>query len=278
MPRAFAKIAAMPSQVRLVRNYVAKLEEIISRVELFPRNANQVMFDSVALQSISKGFGLARAALLLIEKGYPDEAYGLSRSLVECAVGLRHITADPVEQEKRTKGFIHYDQTERNYWLHQARQYVSNPAMLQEIESSRIAKELDAKQLDPKDAFRHWSSHRSFIWEAMTTDHPLDATTNTVQHRKIAFAVDYHAPSQYVHCSQRGLDNYFHDPNWAYTVQNRRSSIVDHTAPKTLCILCHYLHQILCYAFFGLNLDRPREINKLFAKVIAKLEPNHRAS
>jgi hypothetical protein len=265
----------MQSQVRLVRNYVAKLEKIVSDLELFPRDANKVAFDSMALQTISKGFGLARASLLLIEKGFPDEAYGLSRSLVECAVGLRYITADPAKQEEPTKEFIYYDQTERNYWLDQARQHLSDPALRQEIESSQIAQELDAKQLDPKDAFRHWSSHRAFIWEVMTEDHPLDGTTNTLQQRKMAFAVDYHAPSQYVHCSQRGLNNYFHDPAWVYAVDKRRGSVVDRTAPKTLYLLCQYLHHILCYAFFGLNVDRPQHINKLFAQVIAKLEPIH---
>jgi|ERR1019366_1177695 hypothetical protein len=257
-------------QVRSVRNYVSKLEKIVSNTEIYPRDANKIAFDSMALQTISKGFALARAALLLIENDFPDEAYGLSRSLVECSVGLRYITAAPEKQEPRTKEFIYYDETERNYWLVQARTYLSDPALLQEIESSRLARELDAKQLDPKDAFRHWSSHRAFIWEAMTQDHPLDGTTNTPQQRKMAFAVDYHAPSQYVHCSQRGLDNYFHDPAWVYSAEKRRGTIVDNTAPKALFIICEYLHSILCYAFFGLNLDRPPEIGKLFAKVIAQ--------
>lgn len=260
-------------QVRLVCSYVAKLEKVISDMQLYPRNIKEVAFDSMALQCISKAFALARAALLLIEKEFADEAYGLSRSLVECAVGLRYITADPALQEARTKEFIFYDETERNYWLGQARLYITDPVALQRIESSRIAQELDAKRLDPKDAFRHWSSHRAFIWEAMTGAHPLDGQTNTLQHRKVAFAVDYHAPSQYVHCSQRGLDNYFHEPAWVYTVDGRRGSVVDNTAPKALFVLCQYLHETVCYALFGINVDRPKAVNTLFAKVIAKLEP-----
>ncbi len=261
----------MPSQqVRSVRNYVSKLEKIVSRAAIYPRNANKVAFDSMALQSISKGFALARAILLLIERGFPDEAYGLSRSLVECNVGLRYITAVPDEQEKRTREFIYYDETEQNYWLGQARQHLSDPTQRQEIESSSLAKELDAKQLDPKDAFRHWSSDRAFVRETMLRDHPLDGTTNPLRQRNMAYAVDYHAPSAYVHCSQRGLNNYFHDPAWVYAVEKRRSTLVNDTAPKALFIACQYLHSILCYAFLGLNLDRPPEIDKLFAKMIAR--------
>jgi hypothetical protein len=266
------------AQVRLVRNYVAKLEKLVSGMGLFARDPKTAAFDSMALQCISKAFALVRASLLLIEKKFPDEAYGLARSLVECAVGLRYITADPLFQEARTKEFIFYDETERNYWLAQARLFITDPVTRQRIESSRLAQELDAKKLEPKDAFRHWSSHRAFIWEAMTGAHPLDGPTNTLKHRKAAFAVDYHAPSQYVHCSQPGLDNHFHNPAWVYAVNCRRGEMVDNTAPKTLYILCQYLHETLCYAFLGLSVDRPPQVNKLFAKVMAKLEPIHPAA
>jgi Family of unknown function (DUF5677) len=262
----------MPSQhVRSVRNYVSKLEKIVSGAEIYPRNANRVAFDSMALQTISKGFALARAVLLLIEKGFPDEAYGLSRSLVELCAGLRYITAIPDKQEERTKEFVYFDETEQNYWLGQVRAHISDPALLQEIESSQLAKELDAKKLDPKDAFRHWSSYeRGFIPQVMKLDHPLDGTTNPLRQRNMAYAADYHGTSAYVHCSQRGLNNYFHDPAWVYGVDKRRSTRVDDTAPKAMFIVCEYLHSIMCYAFFGLNLDRPLEIGKLFGKVIVQ--------
>jgi Family of unknown function (DUF5677) len=180
---------------RCPRNYASKLERIVSGLELFPRNANKVAFDSMVLQAISKAFALARAALLLFDRGFPDEAYGLSRSLVECSVGLRYITAEPDDQERRTREFIRFDETEQNYWLDQARQHLSDPVRLQEIEFSHLAQELDAKHLDPKDAFRHWSSHRAFIWDVMRQPHPLDPPNITPQQSKMAFAVDYHAPS-----------------------------------------------------------------------------------
>jgi hypothetical protein len=262
-----------PQQVRSVRNYVSTLEKIVSRAAIYPRDANKVAFDSMALQSISKGFALARSVLLLIEKGFPDEAYGLSRSLVELCAGLRYITVDPDpnEKEKRTREFIYYDETEQNYWLIQSRLYLSDPVLLHEIESSQLAKDLDAKKLDPKAAYRHWSRYdRGFIPQVMKLDHPLDGATNPLRQRNMAYASDYHGTSAYVHCSQRGLNNYFHDPAWTYRVDKRRSTRVDDTAQKALFIVCEYLHQILCYAFFGLNVDRPQVISRLFAKVIAQ--------
>jgi hypothetical protein len=89
----------LAKHVRSVRNYVSKVEKIVSKTEIYPRDANKLAFDSMALQTLSKGFALARAVLLLIENDSPDEAYGLSRSLVECSVGLRYITATTEKQE-----------------------------------------------------------------------------------------------------------------------------------------------------------------------------------
>ena len=66
------------------------------------------------------------------------------------------------------------------------------------------------------------------------------------------------------------FNNYFHDPAWAYTVDKRRSTNVDDTAPKALYIICEYLHSIVCYSFFGLNVDRPPEMGSHFAEVIAQ--------
>jgi len=48
-----------------VRSYVAKLEKIISGIQLFARDPKTAAFDSMAVQCISKSFALARAALLL---------------------------------------------------------------------------------------------------------------------------------------------------------------------------------------------------------------------
>ena len=224
---------------------------------------------------MAKSLGLAKAALLLIEKGFPDEAFDLSRTLVECSVGLRYMTADADKQEERTNEFMDFGETDRNYWLHQARKYLSGSS-LKTIESSRQARELDAKKLNPMRALRHWSSLRgAFIWEAMTKfDHPLDGTTNTQKQREADYAVDYHAPSQYVHCSERGFNSYGDDPIWIHDASDRlRVRVPEDTAQKTLYILCQYLHATVCYAFFGLNVDRPQQINKLYSRVIAQLKP-----
>jgi len=45
--------------------------------------------------------------------------------------------------------------------------------------------------------------------------------------------------------------------------------VADNTAPKALFIVCMHLYLTVCYALFGLNLDRPKKVDKLFSKAIA---------
>jgi hypothetical protein len=103
-------------------------------------------------------------------------------------------------------------------------------------------------------------------------NHPLDGNTFSLSQRKLAYAVDYHATSQYVHCSERGLVNYFHDPARIFAIAAHGGAL-DNALPKALFITCIYLHSILCYALFGMKVDRPQELNEHLASVIEKLKP-----
>lgn len=252
-----------------VVNYLSQTESVISSLKIFPRNIETSAFDSIALEFISKGFALAKAITLLIENGFPDEAYGLSRSLVECSAALRYLTSEPDRKDKRALEFISFSETEQRYWLEQARQHLSDPKMLKEIEDYAAKQQLDTRRPKPLAALGHWSDFgSSFVWKVVQINHPLDGPTFSLDHRKIAWAVDYHGTSQYVHCSDRGIMNYFHDPARIY-MGPQHGNVRDNTLPKALFIACVYLHEILCYSLFGLNTDRPTELNELFSMVIA---------
>lgn len=50
---------------------------------IMPRDPYKFPFDIVGLASVSKVFALAKACLNLLRSDLPDEAFGLSRSIVE---------------------------------------------------------------------------------------------------------------------------------------------------------------------------------------------------
>jgi hypothetical protein len=72
--------------------------------------ARVYVFDQVILGLLSKAFSLSDAALILIESDHPEEAYGLARSLAECAMNLRFLTQgeDRTERESRALKFSYF--------------------------------------------------------------------------------------------------------------------------------------------------------------------------
>jgi hypothetical protein len=63
--------SGMPSQLRIVRSYVSKLEKIVSKAAIYPRDANKVAFDSMALQSISQGVCVGEGGLASYRERIP---------------------------------------------------------------------------------------------------------------------------------------------------------------------------------------------------------------
>jgi hypothetical protein len=85
---------------RLLRKIVA----FIDNQGIYPRS--QVFLDKVVLAHVSKALNVAQSIMALIDAGFPEEAFGVSRTMVEIALNLRYITNRHSEQ--RAQRFVHY--------------------------------------------------------------------------------------------------------------------------------------------------------------------------
>ncbi len=220
-----------------IRAYVKKAEAGIAKLDIIPRVAYRHPFDIVGLATLSKVFALAKACLKLLASGHPDEAYGLSRSIVECATNLRYLTADPVDQGKRTRDFVRFAMADKAFWYYHA---------LESAKAEKEKKKLRAYAkgvgivADVKAARRHWSGiDGSFVWKVTQLDHPLDGAV-TATHRAKAYAVGYYLTSEWVHCSSPAIDCYFADDGVPFRISS--SSGHHETQQSTLFIILVYLH------------------------------------
>ena len=251
-----------------IRAYVKKAEAEIAKLDIVPRLAHLYPFDIIGLATLSKVFALSKACLKLLASSYPDEAYGLARSIVECATNLRYLTADPADQGKRTRDFVKFAMADKSFWYHHA------------LENAKTEKEKDelrayAKQVgivaDVKSARRHWSGvDGSFVWKVTQLDHPLDGAM-TVTHRIKAYAVDYYQTSAWVHCSSPAIDCYFADDGVPFRISV--SSGHHETQQSTLFIVLVYVHSSIGYVLEGINLERPATLNLLFERTLKEMKP-----
>jgi len=255
-------------ELRKIRAYLKNAEQEVNRLEIVPRAAHKFPFDIVGLAALSKAFGIAKACLKLLAADSPDEAYGLSRSLVECATNLRYLTLVPLERDKRSRDFVKFANADKAFWYHHA--LASAKTEKEKAQLRAYAKQMGVTD-NPKLARQHWSGQTgSFVWDATLLDHPIDGA-RTVEHRKKAYAVDYYLTSAFVHCSLLAIDNYFAKDQSLFRVS--ASSTYRETFQSTLFIILIYLHDAIQYVLFGLNTDSPASLDSLYQSALKRMEP-----
>src|SRR5215831_15837799 len=89
---------------RQVRAQIKRLENWINGLEMFP--ATDVYRSKVILPLFSKALTLGRAICVLVDKGFPAEAFGLSRTLVDMFFSVRYISNK--NTDARMKTYVEY--------------------------------------------------------------------------------------------------------------------------------------------------------------------------
>ena len=254
-------------EIKKVSGFIRIAESEIHRLGIYPRSLWMYPFDSVSLATVSKAFALSKACLKLLSAGLPDEAFGLSRSIVECAINLRFMTAEWETRDTRVRNYVKHHLADKAFWAHHALElFAGRP------EEKEIRDYMDAEGIvpDTKPASRHWSGERGFVWDTITIDHPLDGSITT-KRKKISYAADYFQTSTFVHCSLPAVDNYFVEEATPFQVST--STSLHETGQSTLFTVLLYLQSTIIYAFFGINTDRPLKLDETFEKTLNNLKP-----
>jgi hypothetical protein len=252
-----------------VARFVRAAEAEINAMGIMPREPYKFPFDLVGLATLSKAFALSNACLKLLRSNQPDEAYALSRSVVECAANLRYMTEEPDTQDVRVRKFVNHHKADKAYWAHYCLEIYAGRPDEQEM---RDYMQREGITPDTKPASRHWSGERGFVWDTMIVDHPLDGPT-TEKHKKMSYASDYFQTSSFVHCSLPAIDN--HAVEEATPFKLSTSSGHHQTMQPTLFTILIYLHSTICYAMYGMNSESPKTA-KMFQRTLNSMKPYER--
>jgi hypothetical protein len=93
-----------PQRKREMKRILSKIVAFLDKQTWYPRG--NVFLDKVVLAHVSKALNVAQSIMALIDAGFPEEAFGMSRTIVEIALNLRYITNRNSEQ--RAQRFVHY--------------------------------------------------------------------------------------------------------------------------------------------------------------------------
>jgi hypothetical protein len=247
--------------------FINELEDFVNSLCVYTRRPDYYPFDTVAGELICKCCALSRSAMLLILAGYPDEAFGLCRSLYESSITLRYITREPEHREQRASDYLKFGLTSKAFWFD-----LLAKSDLTESERTDIER-YKAENLipdDPNIVTHPWSRRRKFIETFSKMEHPTDSPDSTEQFRLKDKAISYTDTSSYVHCTQPGLNSYAFD--WREAVGIRRAKLgVGNTTLKTCIVIETHLRAVVRYCVFGwglVSVDDLRNRNHLVADIM----------
>jgi hypothetical protein len=230
--------------------HIDTLEKTINDLQVYTRRSGTYPFDTVAGEMLAKAFALSRSAILLVQHGYPDEAFGLCRSLYECSIYLRYITRERDQLDERSREFLKFGVTSKAFWF----DLLDRNSSLTQEEREDIERYKGENKIpdDPKRVTQPWSGVWKLIEKISKEQHPVDADTSTEAFREKEKAIGYTDTSSYVHCTQPGLNSYAYD--WKEPILIRKSrSLKTNTAFKTCMVIQVHLREIARYCLFGMD-------------------------
>jgi len=230
--------------------FVDSLQQCINDLSIFTRRGDYYTFDFVAGEAIAKAFTLCRAVVVLVQNGFPDEAFALCRSLFELSVYLRYITREPALLQARSLDFLRFGVNAKGFWTDLLNKSDSlTNAQRTEIERYKSENNIPD---DPKLVTQPWSGVRRFIEKYSKLSHPTDVADSDEKMRDRDRAISYTDASSYVHCTQPGLDRYAYD--WREPIQLPKGDGPNNANISKICMVIHvHLRAVVRFSLYGLK-------------------------
>lgn len=255
---------------RTVRRLVTAARSYWNQQEFYPRSGNAV--DHVVLALVSKSLRVADAVMHLVRAGYSDEAFGLTRTLVEIALNLRYITNR--SSDYRARRFIAYG---AKWKLELARRYARNhnDFKLSSLPQYRIIRR-DARRF-PKNASSWLDGRKPRRGQprgarrlALELDRQRQASPEQPPTWQFDYSWIYFWTSEYVHASVTALESHLSDESAPFRVQAAPGSSGNTGAMATFNV-AFYVNRILARALFVLGREYPDRLSHPLRSVIESM-------
>jgi hypothetical protein len=234
---------------------VTKLEKYLNNLSMVP--ATGLYRSKVIFALVSKALTVGRAVCALVDAGFPAEAFGLSRTVIEIYFLVRYIGNR--DTEKRAARYAKFAARVQKEWLNVVRKHYPTTPLSQaslDKEILEIANEFQSKS--------HWTEQggqaKLMAEEEDTVE--LDAQGKPY---KSDFAYDalYFYTSHFVHVSVVALDAHATVPGDIFKVRTR-PVVETKYAKLSLFNVATFLSKIFVCALRAVNEEQPPELIDLF--------------
>lgn len=251
-----------PTQ-RQVLVQIARLEKFIDDWEMRP--ATSVSRNGVFLALYSKALTVGRAVCALVKSGFPAEAFGLSRTLIDIFFSIRYMSNN--ETNSRITTFIDYGARVAKEWVNLNAKYFPDRRLRLSATHNEMMKVAE------KFRSRHqWTSHgggaKFMALEEDTFEVGEVGSPTTVE---LDYDVFYFWTSQYVHVTVPSLKGHAVEPGSVFRVRSN-ASVERDLARLALFNTVTFLTKISIQACRGMREDQPEAILRDMHKMMSKFE------
>lgn len=248
-----------PSTKQILKR-IQKLERHLNKLKVVPATHRQRSI--VILPLLSKALTVSRAICVLVDAGFPAEAFATSRTLLEILFSLRYITNKLTEE--RAEKYLKYQARVKLEWMNIAKKHFpQKAAALRALEPSTRA---------IADEFRrrgNWTGERAQTC-LMATEEDTFELDEHGKGLKDEFDYDgfYFETSQYVHATVAGIYGHTIKRGEVFRVRARMEE-EEYCAALALFVTVCTLCKIFVRACRSMNEAQPVVIQDLF-KMIRK--------
>ncbi len=263
---------------RDIKLAVQQIRVFLNKKRYHPRR--NVILDMVVFGLVSKAVKVAQAGVCLVDTGFPEEAFGLSRTLVEIALSLRFITNRYSERRARRVAFY------AAKWKMQMMRRLLTLKNPDEPEQPKYSKSELGKLIPdyklmvklarkfPKSPSAHWSQPRHGK-QSNSRVLALEADGHEKLNGKpVDWDFDYEWiyswTSQYVHATAACMESHFTTPKEVFRVHVApdRNRGIEGTAVFNIAL---YLHKILKMAFPVIGEAFPEKLSAPLERLLMEM-------
>jgi hypothetical protein len=244
---------ALSSKLVWVRSFIKKTVRHINRAQYYPRLTEPS--DLVVLALASKALVVGSAVCNLVEADFYEEAFGLTRTLVEIYLNLRYITNEG--NSDRAETYANFFAKDHEGWTNLIqRYYPANPLNLpsHHAEMMKIAKR-----------YKHphsWSGLPGQV-KAMAVEE--DKFENDPSGKPLKCEFDYEViykwTSHYVHATVVAIDTHAVEARTPFAIHSRKRFGI-RLKELALFNTVVYLTKILLRSFSAIGRQVPRSISE----------------
>jgi hypothetical protein len=245
---------------------IRHLERHLNGLKIIP--ATSRIATVVILALLSKTLTVGRAICALVDAGFPAEAFGMSRTLMDLFFTVRYITNK--DTEERATRYVKYHARVRVEWKKIADEYFPDIAKTLKLDDDilKAAQEFESRA--------HWAGRGGQARMMAVEDDSFEKDNSGKPiTSKLDYAAFYFWASHYVHGTIEGIKSHEIGDGEVFRVRARPWE-ENKCRSLALSNIAMFTCKIFVYGLRAIHEEQPKALNEMY-RMIPRFAPNKRS-